>query len=94
MISLNVLYIVFGVFLLLNIISAVAFVYDKGKAIKGEWRVPEATLLALALVGPFGAAIAMKLSHHKTHKAKFKLVYAFLALHIFLIFVLIQKYYC
>lgn len=94
MIPLNIPYIVLGIFLLLNIVAAVAFVYDKGKAIKGEWRVPEATLLALALVGPFGATIAMNLSHHKTHKAKFKLVYVFLALHILLILMLIQKYYC
>lgn len=67
---------------LLNLVAAAMYVADKGRAIKGEWRVPESTLLAAALVGPFGAAAAMSAAHHKTRKPKFKLVYVFLALHV------------
>ena len=89
----NILYIALYIFLLLNIVAAAAFVYDKRRAIKGEWRVPEITLLILALVGPFGAAIAMNIFHHKTQKPKFKLVYVFVILHIIVIFALIQQNY-
>ncbi len=73
------------IYVVLNLISFGAFVWDKHKAQKGAWRTPEKTLLATALFGPFGAAAGMQLARHKTRKLKFKLVYAFLALHIILI---------
>ena len=45
---------------------------DKRKAVKGQWRIPEATLIGLALAGgPVGAYAGMKVFHHKTKHAKF-----------------------
>ena len=53
----------------LLVINAVAFfVYgiDKLKARKGRWRISEATLLLLAIVGgSVGAWLGMKVWHHK-----------------------------
>ena len=80
-----------AVYLLLNLISAIMFARDKKKAIKGEWRTTEKALLISALFGPFGAVISMHLAHHKTNKAKFKLVYLFLILHAAIIAVLIIR---
>ena len=50
------------------------FVYgaDKKKAARGQWRIPESMLLALALAGgSIGALLAMRVFHHKTRKPKF-----------------------
>lgn len=73
------------IYVVLNLISFGAFVWDKHKAKKGAWRTPEKTLLLTALFGPFGAVAGMLLARHKTQKPKFKLVYVFLVLHIILI---------
>ena len=60
----------------LLVINAVAFfVYgiDKLKARKGWWRIPESTLLLLAIIGgSVGAWLGMKVWHHKTMHLKFK----------------------
>ena len=60
----------------LLIINAVAFIIygiDKLKARKGRWRISEATLLLLALVGgSVGSWLGMKVWHHKTMHLKFK----------------------
>ena len=57
-------------------INAVAFIMygiDKYKAKKGKWRIPEATLLLLAVLGgSIGAWMGMKVWHHKTMHKKFK----------------------
>ena len=45
----------------------------KWKAKKGRWRISEATLLMLAVVGgSVGAWLGMKVWHHKTMHKKFK----------------------
>jgi uncharacterized membrane protein YsdA (DUF1294 family) len=56
---------------------------------KGRRRTRERTLLAAALVGPFGALAAMRLFRHKTRKPKFFLVPIFLALHLVVVVLLI-----
>ena len=60
----------------LFVINAVAFfVYgiDKLKARKGWWRIPESTLLLLAIIGgSIGAWLGMKAWHHKTMHRKFQ----------------------
>ena len=60
----------------LFIINAVAFIVygiDKLKARKGKWRIPEATLLLLAIVGgSVGAWLGMKVWHHKTMHRRFQ----------------------
>lgn len=58
--------------MLINLIAFIAYGMDKRKAVKGQWRIPEATLIGLALVGgPVGAYAGMKVFHHKTKHAKF-----------------------
>ena len=60
----------------LFIINALAFIIygiDKLKARKGRWRISEATLLLLALVGgSIGSWLGMKAWHHKTMHRKFQ----------------------
>lgn len=57
-------------------INAVAFIVygiDKYKAKKAKWRISEATLLLLAVLGgSLGAWMGMKVWHHKTMHKKFK----------------------
>ena len=57
-------------------INAVAFIMygiDKYKAKKAKWRISEATLLLLAVLGgSIGAWMGMKVWHHKTMHKKFK----------------------
>ncbi len=60
----------------LTVVNAVAFmVYgiDKCRARNGKWRIPEATLLMLTVVGgSVGAWLGMKAWHHKTRHMKFR----------------------
>ena len=60
------------VLLVVNLITLVLFGSDKGKAERGEWRIPERVLLIFSLAGgAAGACIGMKLFHHKTRKPLF-----------------------
>lgn len=56
-----------------NVITFVVYGIDKLKAKKGKWRVPETTLLLLAIIGgSIGAWCGVKVWHHKTMHLKFK----------------------
>lgn len=45
---------------------------DKEKARKNLWRIPESTLLTVAIMGgSVGCLAGMRLFHHKTRKPKF-----------------------
>ena len=68
----------------INALTFLAFWHDKRAAKWGNWRVPEKTLLMLALVGGSPAAIiASKILRHKTRKQPFKaLLYFFILLQI------------
>lgn len=58
----------------LNIITFFIYGIDKHKAKKNKWRISEAFLLALALLGgSVGAWLGMKVWHHKTMHKKFQL---------------------
>ena len=58
---------------IINVIAIVVYGWDKLCAIQHRWRVPEKTLLAIAVVGgSLGALFAMSLFHHKTLHLKFK----------------------
>ena len=81
----NLTLVVFAVYVVINAIVFAMYAWDKHKAKTDKWRTKESTLLLGALFGPWGAAIGMKVAHHKTQKTKFKLVYVFLVLHIILI---------
>ncbi|MBR4240213.1 MAG: DUF1294 domain-containing protein [Prevotella sp.] len=57
----------------LNLLTFVVYGIDKWKAVKGKWRIPEATLLILAAIGgSIGALLGMQIWHHKTRHLKFK----------------------
>jgi len=84
--------IVIAVFAVLNLISFAMYLSDKNKAVKGKRRTPEKTLLIVSLIGPFGAAAGMRYARHKTNKAKFRLVYVFMMIHIIAIALLIWYY--
>lgn len=58
---------------ILNVITFLVYGIDKWKAKKEKWRIPESTLLLLAVVGgSIGALLGMKVWHHKTMHKKFK----------------------
>lgn len=57
----------------INLVTFAMFAWDKVRAIRGDWRVPEKTLLALALAGGTpGAFIAQQRLRHKTRKRPFR----------------------
>lgn len=59
-------------YLAINVVAFLVYAVDKHKAIKKQWRVPEATLLTLAAIGgAFGSWAAMQICRHKTQKKKF-----------------------
>ena len=71
---------------LVNVIAFVMYGADKQKAIRKQWRIPEAYLLAVAAIGgSVGALLGMQFFHHKTRKWKFRIcVPLFLALQLIL----------
>lgn len=57
----------------INVVTFFVYGIDKWKAKKSKWRIPEAALLGLAVVGgSIGAWLGMKTWHHKTLHKKFK----------------------
>ena len=59
--------------LAINVVAFIMYGIDKYKAKKAKWRIPEATLLLLAVLGgSIGAWMGMKVWHHKTMHKKFK----------------------
>lgn len=59
-------------FIVINIITFLAYGLDKQKAKMRRWRIPEKVLLGLAAIGgSVGAYIGMRMFRHKTQKVKF-----------------------
>lgn len=59
---------------LVNAAALALMLTDKKKARRGAWRIPEATLLGIAVFGgSIGAIIGMYLFRHKTRHMKFSL---------------------
>ena len=59
--------------LAVNIVTFLLYGIDKYKAKKGRWRISEAILLLMAVIGgSIGAWAGMRLWHHKTMHKKFK----------------------
>ena len=57
---------------IINIAAFIAFGIDKWRAQNNAWRIPEATLFLLAIVGgSIGAEIGMHVWHHKTRHLSF-----------------------
>ena len=59
--------------IVINVVTLIVYGIDKVKAMKGKWRISEATLLILAVIGgSIGALLGMKVWRHKTMHKKFK----------------------
>ena len=59
--------------IVINIVTFLVYGIDKWKAKQGSWRISEATLLILAVIGgSIGALLGMKVWRHKTMHKKFK----------------------
>ena len=57
----------------INVVTFFLYGIDKWKAKRSKWRISEATLLGLAVIGgSIGAWLGMKVWHHKTMHKKFK----------------------
>ena len=65
---------IFLIYLLaINGITFFTYGIDKLNAKRSKWRIPESTLLVMAVIGgSVGAWLGMKVWHHKTMHKKFK----------------------
>jgi uncharacterized membrane protein YsdA (DUF1294 family) len=62
-----------GYLLVANGMAFAAFALDKRRALNGDWRIPERTLLVLAIMGGWiGAKLGQVLFRHKTRKQPFR----------------------
>jgi uncharacterized membrane protein YsdA (DUF1294 family) len=60
------------IYVLLSLVSYIAYAKDKAAARNDEWRVPENTLPLLALCGGWpGAIVARQRLRHKTRRSVF-----------------------
>ena len=73
MTTLSLLHIALIYLAVINVVTFFVYGIDKWKAKRSQWRVSEATLLGLAVVGgSIGAWLGMKTWHHKTLHRKFR----------------------
>ena len=67
--------ILLAIMIIMSVITFILFGVDKKKAIRHEWRIPEATLLTFSLLsGGIGGIFGMQVFHHKTQKWKFRIL--------------------
>ena len=76
-----------------NVVTFIVYGLDKSKARRGRWRIPEAALLWLAVLGGSPAALlAMWLFRHKTKHNKFRYgVPMILAVQVAVVILLVAK---
>ena len=91
-------YLLYALLLYLAAINRVAFFLcgiDKWKARHDKWRVTEARLIAVALLGgSLGAFLGMKVWHHKTQHPRFRYGLPFiLFLHLALAVAVVYYFY-
>ena len=88
------LFTVFKTYLvLINALALVLMHADKKRARRRTWRIPEASLMGIALLGgSLGAMLGMYIFRHKTKHPKFFIgLPVFLVLHIVLLVWLLPK---
>lgn len=57
----------------INVVTFFMYGIDKWKAKRSKWRISEATLLGMAVIGgSIGAWLGMRVWHHKTMHKKFQ----------------------
>ena len=88
------LLLIFGYYLIINLILYIVMVADKKRAQSNGWRVPEKNLYLLAVLGGgCGGLIAMVFKHHKNKHLDFILVYTITTiLHMIVALLLISKF--
>ncbi len=60
--------------ILINASGLLLMLIDKRRAVKNLWRIPEKTLLLMALIGgSLGVLLGMRLFRHKTKKPVFSI---------------------
>lgn len=74
-------------YICVNIIAFILYGLDKKYAREGRWRIPEKTLLGIALIGgAAGAWIGMQTFRHKTKHMSFRtLVPLFAVVHVWML---------
>ena len=74
-------------YICVNVIAFILYGLDKKYAREGRWRIPEKTLLGIALIGgAAGAWIGMQTFRHKTKHMSFRmLVPLFAVVHMWMI---------
>lgn len=70
-------------YLLMSLVTFIAFAWDKRAARLNRWRTRESTLHVLELLGGFpGAFLAQRLLRHKSYKPRYRaILWAIAALH-------------
>ena len=64
--------VILGYLLVASLIAGIVTIYDKGAAKANKRRIPENTLLLIALLGgSIAMYLVMRMIHHKTNKEKF-----------------------
>ncbi len=62
--------------IVINLITFLSMYIDKRKAKYGKWRIPEQTLLILAIIGgSIGGIVGMYTFRHKTKKLRFTIIF-------------------
>ena len=63
-------------YVLMSVVALVVYWIDKRRATRGTWRISEATLHGIELLGGWpGAWIAQRLFHHKRSKTPYLIVF-------------------
>ncbi len=79
-------------FIIMSIITFLLMYIDKNRAIKGKWRIPEATLINLSILGGgIGTYMGMYIFRHKTRHPKFTIFIPItIILNLFLYYILLK----
>ena len=86
--------IIFGYYIIINLVLYITMVIDKKRAIKDQWRIPEKNMYLMAVLGGgLGGLVAMVFKRHKNRHMDFILVFTMTSiLHMLLAFLLIGKF--
>lgn len=79
-------------FLIINLITFLAFLIDKRKAVHNKYRIAENVLIFLCIIGGFiGALNSMVIFKHKLYKKKFTITIPIISLIYIIAYVLISQ---
>jgi len=70
-----VVYVLF-IYAVASVVAFIAYGLDKRAALRGRWRVPEASLHLIELLGGFpGALLGQQVFRHKRRKARYMIIF-------------------